>query len=550
MPKTLMPFRLAGTLTAIVLVMGRRLAAQAAPAASPMGRLESAYLDLRDLRDQLGVTRSQGARVSPRGIPVDSLVARSDRARAAATALLAQVPFRGLSPGDSAALVSLRREIASMGPAAQSNPEAAARPVDCQPASTEALASAGLDSLTRHTFECYGAAARRILFEGDTLDRLSILGLLGRTDDPARRQRLFLALEPVWRSVNGDDHDTSPFRSMARGRVRRWAGATPMAARSRSLGVSPEVLEKWLVSVLEAWRAGMPDTLLEPWDFYYLTGAASRELSARVPLDSLTAVTGRYYGSLGADLTRLRVHFDLVPRPGKYPISFTDFGGRNPVEPWIFTSYRIGGIDNLGELLHETGHAVHIAAIRTRPAYLDWPDSDTFTEAIADIAYLEMFEPRWQRKFLGATAPLDASLRAKYSGIVMDVAWSLFEIRAYRSPETSPNQIWTEITSRYLRIRPHPEWSWWAMRGQLVDSPGYMLNYAFGAILIADIRARLISVRGRFTTGDAGWYPWVSARLYRFGHERPARKVVEDFLGRPVGVSAILADIARIRGAH
>jgi len=88
------------------------------------------------------------------------------------------------------------------------------------------------------------------------------------------------------------------------------------------------------------------------------------------------------------------------------------------------------------------------------------------------------------------------------------------------------------------------------MRGQLVDSPGYMLNYAFGAILIADIRARLISVRGRFTAGDAGWYPWVSARLYRFGHERPARKVVEDFLGRPVGVSAILADMARIRGAH
>jgi len=437
-----------------------------------------------------------------------------------------------------------------MGSAAQSNPEAAAKPVDCQPASTEGLASAALDSLTRHTFECYGAAARRILFEGDTLDRLSILGLLGRTDDPARRQRLFLALEPVWRSVNGDDRDASPFRAMARGRVRRWAGATPMAARARSLGVTPEILEKWLVSVLEAWRAGMPDTLLEPWDFYYLTGAASRELSSRVPLDSLTAVTGRYYGSLGADLARLRVHFDLVPRPGKYPISFTDFGGRNPVEPWIFTSYRIGGIDNLGELLHETGHAVHIAAIRTRPAYLDWPDSDTFTEAIADIAYLEMFEPRWQRKFLGATAPLDASLRAKYSGIVMDVAWSLFEIRAYRNPETSPNQIWTEITSRYLRIRPHPEWSWWAMRGQLVDSPGYMLNYAFGAILIADIRARLISVRGRFTAGDAGWYPWVSARLYRFGHERPARKVVEDFLGRPVGVSAILADMARIRGAH
>jgi hypothetical protein len=142
---------------------------------------------------------------------------------------------------------------------------------------------------------------------------------------------------------------------------------------------------------------------------------------------------------------------------------------------------------------------VHIAAIRTRPAYSDWPDSDTFTEAIADLAALDMYEPAWQRKFLGAAAPLEASLRAKYSGIVMDVAWSLFEIRAHRNPELSPNRIWADITSRYLRIRPHPEWSWWAMRGQLVNSPGYMLNYAFGAILIADIRARLVAVRGPFT---------------------------------------------------
>jgi oligoendopeptidase F len=291
----------------------------------------------------------------------------------------------------------------------------------------------------------------------------------------------------------------------------------------------------------------MPDTLLEPWDFYYLTGAASRLLSARVPLDSLEPFTDRYYRSLGADPVRLRVHFDLVPRPGKYPISFTDFGGRDPIEPWIFTSYRIGGIDNLGELLHETGHAVHIAAIRARPAFRDWPDSDTFTEAIADLAALDLYEPPWQRKFLGASAPLPASLRAKYSGIVLDVAWSLFEIRAHRNPETSPNRIWTDITSRYLGIRSHPEWSWWAMRGQLVDSPGYMLNYAFGAILIADIRARLVAARGRFTTGDPGWYSWVSSRLYRFGHERPARLVVQNFLGRPVGVAALLSDMARMR---
>ncbi len=528
---------------------GRMVAAQAAPTVSPMVRLESAYLELRDLRDQLSVTRSQGAVISPRGIPLDSLVTRAERARDRVLVLVDRASGPGLSVGDSAALGHLRRQLVGLGRATGARELAASGPVDCQEPYPAALRAVSLDSLTDRTFACYGAAARRILVDGDTLDRLSILGLLGRTDGAEQRRRLFLALEPVWRSVNGDDGDASPYRAMVRGRVTEWGGGlTPMARRARSLGVPADTLELWLVAVLDAWRASMPDTMLEPWDVYHLMGAMSRTLSGKVPLDSLVPLTNRYYRALGADPVKLRVHYDLVPRPGKYPVSFTDFGGRKPIEPWIFTSYRIGGIDNLGELLHEVGHAVHIAAIRTRPAYADWPDSDTFTEAIADLAALDMYEPAWQRMLLGAAAPLDASLRAKYFGIVMDVAWSLFEIRAHRSPEISPNRIWTDITSRYLRIRPHPEWSWWAMRGQLVNSPSYMLNYAFGAILIADIRTRLISARGSSLTGDTGWYPWVSSRLYRFGHERPARLVVQDFLGRPVTVLALLADLGRIGG--
>jgi hypothetical protein len=130
---------------------------------------------------------------------------------------------------------------------------------------------------------------------------------------------------------------------------------------------------------------------------------------------------------------------------------------------------------------------------------------------------------------------------------VLDIAWSLLELRAHRDPEASPNEIWTAITRDYLRIRPHPEWSWWAMRGQLVNSPGYMMNYAFGAILIADLRAALIARHGAFTTGDPGWYPWVATRLYRFGRERPAREVVEQFLGRGVSVAALIGDLGRGR---
>ena len=214
----------------------------------------------------------------------------------------------------------------------------------------------------------------------------------------------------------------------------------------------------------------------------------------------------------------------------------------------MFASYTVGSVDNLNELLHESGHAVHIAAIRTRPAFLDWPDSDLFTEAIADIAALEMFEPAWQRKYLGTSVPLTDAIRAKYAGIVMDTAWALFEIRLHRDPGADPNQVWTEITRRYFRIRPHPELSWWAVRGQLVNLPGYMLNYAVGAILVADLRGRAKELHGPYAEGDRTWYPWVSERLYRFGLERPSRRVIEDFLGRSISPKALLDDMARARG--
>jgi hypothetical protein len=244
----------------------------------------------------------------------------------------------------------------------------------------------------------------------------------------------------------------------------------------------------------------------------------------------------------------LRVHFDLEPRDGKDPVAFTTFGARAPViEPWIFTAYRTGGLDNLNELLHETGHAVHLAAIHTRPAFRDWPDSDPFTEAVADVVALDVYEPVWQQRWLGDSVPLADGLRGRYGGIVLDMTWALFEARMLRDPSADPNEVWARLTSEYLRIRPHPELSWWAMRGQLVDAPGYMMNYAAGALLIAAIRDRIRERHGPFTAGDLTWYGWVAPRLYRFGRERSTRDVVQEFLGGPVTPQPLLRDLARMR---
>ena len=539
------------------------------PAAAPAPRgalaaAESLYLDLSDLRDRIDVAGSAGRAAARDGTPGPALTRRHNELRRALVTRLGAVDSSALRGDDARAFAAMRvalgRGLAALSDSASAGSLPAPRRPDCEfdPAAIAATRN-GLDSLRNRLYACYGWAQSHVAIGTDTMDRLSVLGALGRTGDPAERRRLFLSLEPVWRSVNAGNGGDSPYRRLIALQVKAQPRGEPPAARQARLsGVPPDSLERWLVAILETWRDANPDSVIEPWDWYYRTGRAGRVLGGRVSRERLTQLNGEVYRALGADLTALNVKYDLDPREGKTPVAFCTFGARprfrdggwTPGEPSVFATYHGGGFDNLAELLHETGHAVHIAAIRTRPAFADWPDSDPFTEAIADFVALDVTEPAWQQHWLGDSVPLADGLRARYGGIVLDVAWSLLELHLLRDPSADPNQVWTRLTHDYLRIRPHPELSWWAMRGQLVDSPGYMMNYAVGAILIAAVRARTAEVHGPFVTGDDTWYGWVSRELFRFGLERPSGEVIEEFLGGPVTPAALLADMRRMKKAE
>ncbi len=207
-------------------------------------------------------------------------------------------------------------------------------------------------------------------------------------------------------------------------------------------------------------------------------------------------------------------------------------------------TYPTGGLFSLNELVHENGHAVHVSAIQTPPAYMDWPDT-LFTEAFADVPSWSVHEPAWQRRYLGAAVAEPASMQALFANVMLDVAWSLFELRMLREPGTDPNALWTDITHRYLRIVPHPEVPWWAMRVQLAGNPGYMVNYGLGAVLTAEMRAATRAAIGDFDTGNERWYGWLSAQLLRYGAERDTRRLMQDLLGRPVAPAALLDQIKR-----
>ncbi|HWM27020.1 MAG TPA: hypothetical protein VNQ14_01080, partial [Woeseiaceae bacterium] len=196
--------------------------------------------------------------------------------------------------------------------------------------------------------------------------------------------------------------------------------------------------------------------------------------------------------------------------------------------------------------VHENGHAVHISAIRNRPAFTDWTDT-IFTEAFADVPSWSVYEPAWQQKYLGTSIPVGMSLKALHGSVMMDVAWSLFEIRMLREPAQDPNALWTDITREYLHIKPHPEVAWWAVRVQLVSRPGYMVNYGLGSILTAEMRKAIADAIGAFDAGNADWYAWTSGQMLRFGSEKSARQLMNELLGRPLSPEAVLEQIWRIR---
>lgn len=414
---------------------------------------------------------------------------------------------------------------------------------------------AGYAELREALADCFLEHGNRLRYDGREIDRGSALALLHTVGDPAQRRALLEAFVPLWTALNGRNETDSPYRRLiALAAVDGRERGSEIDAAARAIGVGTDEVERWLARVLEAWRDANPSRELEPWDYRYVHSAAGRQLDAAVPASVLRPVNDRFFADLGADPVALGIVFDLAPRAGKSPLAYSDFLARGRLlgSAWrrplarVVGTYAEGGLFALNELVHETGHAVHVSAIHTRPAFMDWPDT-LFTEAFADVPSWSVYEPAWQRRYLGAAAPEAASLRALYANVMLDVAWSLFELRLLRDPAADPNAVWTDITHRYLHITPHPEWPWWAMRVQLAGSPGYMVNYGLGAVLTAAMRERVAGAIGPFDSGNATWYPWVSERLLRFGSERDARALMADLLGEPVSPDPLLRQLQRCR---
>lgn len=525
--------------------------------------VEAAFLEARDALDRADLVRATDLTAD-----FAALDAEAEALVRPVREALGQLAMRAdeLDPEDLRAVEAMQASLDEPGEAS-TLVAASLPPGTCaDPRAWAAALAEGGDVLRQRLHTCFGTTAASLRVGAESLGRLQILARLGREPDAATRRRLFLALEPLWRVVDGDGISTSPYRVLIR-EAAEAGGPAPIrvAANADALGVGVGAVETWATTVLAAWRAAVVEPArrageppVEPWDWWWRAGAANRALSGGLGKDAILDINRRLYAAMGADLDALNVHLDVTARPNRAPIpvAFAMFGARprrlpdgvwTPGRPVVLATLADGGLTEFEELVHETGHAVHIAAIRTRPAFTGWPDADAYTEALADLLALEVWETDWQRRWMpgGTSVPEILSLRCHHAEVALDAAWTLFEIKQHRDPARLPNDTWTEITSIWLGIARHPEWSWWAIRGQLVQDPGGMSDYAIGAVLAAALRDVIRNAVGGAAEGGAAWYPWVSEHLYRFGASLPSREQLAGVLGGPPSADALIAQIER-----
>ncbi|MGQ0383234.1 MAG: hypothetical protein ACT4UP_00905 [Gammaproteobacteria bacterium] len=511
--------------------------------------VEATFLDFLNAGDALRYIDS-GAVAEYQGRDRAAWAALFATHQAALEAGLSALDESKLGDDDRRAVAAIRRSLA--GYAEPAAAEGAAHEPICADANRTDLR---YEPLKAALVACFTEFGGNLEFEGRTIDRGTALNLLHEIEEPERRKALFDAFGPLWRAINGNNEPTSPYRRMIRLAAEDAAkNGSEFDRAAKALGVTVADIERWLVRVLLAWAESTRDAGLDPWDYRYAIGAANRALARHIPADRLPAINERFFRDLNFDVRLFDVVFDFADRPGKSPLAYCDFlsRGRRFGDMWIPSRARIvgsypeGGLFSLNELVHETGHAANIGLIETRPAFMDWPDS-LFAEAFADVPSWSVFESAWQEKYLGASVDERDSLRSLYGLVVLDVAWSLFELRMLRDPATDPNYAWANITHAYLGITKHPEQPWWALRVQLVDSPGYMVNYGIGAVLTAEMRKAARAKIGSLDTGTPLWTGFFGHGPLRRGSERSTRELMEQQLGRPAKPDALLKEIRRIQ---
>ena len=177
-------------------------------------RAEARFLDIRDAFDAADLAEARG------------LATARSRQQAAATLAeleyaLEHVAADELGDEDARALTAMQQWV-SEALTMQRRQHAA----DGAPKGSGPIGD--LERISRRIMDRYSAAQSAVDVGGSSLTRLAVLGELAIEPSSVRRRELFIALQPVWHSIDGDTDSTSPYKRLLLCSADRWArGRSP-----------------------------------------------------------------------------------------------------------------------------------------------------------------------------------------------------------------------------------------------------------------------------------------------------------------------------------
>jgi hypothetical protein len=231
-----------------------------------------------------------------------------------------------------------------------------------------------------------------------------------------------------------------------------------------------------------------------------------------------------------------RIRIDDEPRPGKSRRPFVA-AVRVPDEVHLIIHVE-GGMDALGGLLHEFGHAQHLAHVsETAPMELRRLGDASVTEAYAALTERLLLSPEWLKRYLGlpSSAARDTVRLAAFQALAVlrrHCAKLPYELSlSTRGPSEDRAEEYAAGQRRALFVEPHPGFFLFDVDPQLY-SARYLRAWAPEARLTAWLKERFNEdfwrnpsastwLRGLFSRGGTGDAEALSTELTGAGLSVP-----------------------------
>ncbi len=337
--------------------------------------------------------------------------------------------------------------------------------------------------------------AHRVRLGGREVRSTEIAQILRSSPDRALRKKAFLARTQVNRPlVEAGILDLIRLRK----ELAAVYGAQDFVAYQLEMAeLSPRVFDGWeeqaarLRTRYQEVCAALGHTYLRdervmPWDTAYLAARLAPQLDHPVDMSGFYEIIRDLFHAMGFDISKYNITYDIFPRRNKseWGYNFTIERGR---DSRVLANVE-GRYQELGVLLHETGHAVHSFCLDPDDILLNMGVSGIVSEGLANLFGSLLYHRACYRRFFrGGLRRVEADFARlreyNRAGAFTAMAGILFDQQLYRCDLRSlddVNQLYWDALRRITGERPYASEPAWGFRIHYTTHPIYLHNYFLG----------------------------------------------------------------------